>query len=241
MQNQQLNEGLRTHDLKDMVHPLLEIDAYKSKMGEDRDVCVVSFKVKDRAPAKDLMEFIEKGYNFVLDADVSSGENKDGEYFVFVELDRSEKLSEQISELMYGIKKLTDIDSFKFKYYKSNSEHNLSEESIRSLVPSTPTKYEQAMNQFQVENYKRFFNKTLMDDITLDKDIITIHKPYDVKYNFRIVNNDSAIVEGAISLDDQAVGETFWLTKMFGDYDIVKIGNNFLFTNGDRSMLLQRI
>ena len=49
-------------------------------MGEDRDVCVISFQVTDRAPAKDLMEFIEKGYHFVLDSDVSSGENEKGEY-----------------------------------------------------------------------------------------------------------------------------------------------------------------
>ena len=28
------------------------------------------------------MEFIEKSYTFVLDSDISSGENEDGEYFV---------------------------------------------------------------------------------------------------------------------------------------------------------------
>jgi hypothetical protein len=85
-------------------------------MGEDRDVCVLSFTVKDRNPAKDLMEFIEKGYNFVLDADVSSGENADGEYLVFVELNRNPKLAENIKELEYGISKLTNIENFKFKF-----------------------------------------------------------------------------------------------------------------------------
>ena len=84
MNNQQLNEGLRPLDLKEMVYPTFEVDTYRSKMGEDRDVCVISFQVTDRAPAKDLMEFIEKGYHFVLDSDVSSGENEKGEYSVFV-------------------------------------------------------------------------------------------------------------------------------------------------------------
>ncbi len=241
--NQQLNEGLRNNDLKEMVHSVLEIDAYKSKMGEDRDVCVVSFKVKDRAPAKDLMEFIEKGYNFVLDADVSSGENKDGEYFVFVEFDRTDKLSEQISDLMYGVKKLTDIEGFKFRYYKSGKEHDLTEESIRSLVPSSPIDYEKTMNGFQTEEYKRFFNKTLMDDLTLEKDIITIHKPFDKSYKFKIIGDKDSmpVVEGAVSLDEKSTGEVFWLTKVFGDYDIVKLGENFLFTNSDHNLLLQRI
>jgi hypothetical protein len=113
--NQQLNEGLRPDDLREMVHTVFEVDSFRSKMGEDQDVCVVSFKVKDRSPAKDLMEFIEKGYNFVLDADVSSGEDNSGEYSVFVEISRTPKLSEQIKDLTYGIKKLTGIEDFKFR------------------------------------------------------------------------------------------------------------------------------
>jgi hypothetical protein len=102
MHNQQLNEGLRSNDLKDMVHSVLTIDTHRSKMGEDRDVCVLSFTVNDRNPAKDLMEFIEKGYDFVLDADVSSGENTNGEYSVFVELSRTKDLAEQIKVLAPG-------------------------------------------------------------------------------------------------------------------------------------------
>lgn len=241
--NQPLNEGLRTHDLKEMVHSVLEIDTYKSKMGEDRDVCVLSFKVKDRAPAKDLMEFIEKGYNFVLDADVSSGENKDGEYFVFVEFSRSEKLAEQISELMYGVRRLTDIKGFKFRYHKNGKENDLTEESIKSTVPMTPMSYEQTMNKFKIEDYKRFFNKTLLDDLNLENDILTIYKPFNKSYKFKITgeNESAAITEGSISLDEKAASEAFWLTKVFGDYDINKIGDSFLFTNGERALLLQRI
>ena len=77
---------------------MFEVDSFRSKMGEDQDVCVVSFKVKDRSPAKDLMEFIEMGYPFVLDADVSSGEDNNGEYSVFVEISRTPKLAEQIKD-----------------------------------------------------------------------------------------------------------------------------------------------
>ena len=116
-QHQQLNEGLRPDDLKEMVHPIFEVDSFRSKMGEDQDVCVVSFKVSDRSPAKDLMEFIEKGYDFVLDADVSSGEDNQGEYSVFVEISRTPKLAENIKELTYGVKKLTGVEDFKFKYF----------------------------------------------------------------------------------------------------------------------------
>jgi len=244
--NQQLNEGLRPEDLKEMVYPTFEVDTFRSKMGEDKDVCVVSFKVKDRSPAKDLMEFIEKGYNFVLDADVSSGEDNNGEYSVFVEISRTPKLAEQIKELTYGVKKLTGIDDFKFKYFKENQFHEVTNETLKSHIPATAQAYEGLMNNIKTENVKRFFSKTLMDDLTLDGDIITIHKHFDKKVQLRMVKDGSSesILEGiddGYSVDEAASSEMFWLTKVLGDYGINKVGDNFVFNNGNRSMLLKRI
>lgn len=246
MNNQQLNEGLRTHDLKEMVYPTLHVDTYQSKMGEDRDVCVVSFCVKDRAPARDLMEFIEKGYHFVLDADVSSGENEYGEYSVFVELSRDEKLAEHIKDLCYGVNKLTGLENFKFKYYKDEREHDLSEETIKNIIPLTPGQYDGFMTAVQTESVKRFFSRTLMDDLTLDGDVITIHKPYDQKIQLRMIKEapTEAVLEGiedGFTLDEAATAEVFWLTKVLGDYNINKVGENFVFDNNGKSMILQRI
>ena len=244
--NQQLNEGLRSMDLQEMVYPTFEVDSFKSKMGEDRDVCVVSFKVKDRSPAKDLMEFIERGYPFVLDADVSSGEDNKGEYSVFVEISRTPKLAEQIKELTYGVKKLTGLDSFKFKYYKETQVHEATEENLKRHVPPTSVEYDGLMNKVRTEGIKKFFSKTLMDDLTLDNNKITIHKPFGVKVQLEIVKEDSAesILEGVadvITIDDRATSEVFWLTKVLGDYGINKVGENFIFNNGSHSMLLKRI
>jgi hypothetical protein len=244
--NQQLNEGLRPDDLREMVHTVFEVDSFRSKMGEDQDVCVVSFKVKDRSPAKDLMEFIEKGYNFVLDADVSSGEDNSGEYSVFVEISRTPKLSEQIKNLTYGIKKLTGIEDFKFRYYKDNQVSEATEENFKNRIPSTANDYKGLMNKMQTENVKRFFSKTLMDDLTLEGDIITIHKHFDKKVQLQMVKDGSAesILEGindGYTVDEAASSEMFWLTKVLGDYNINKVGENFVFNNGNRSMLLKRI
>ena len=63
-----LNEGLRRGDLDKYVSETFSIDRYSSKMGEDSDIVVLGFTVKDKMPATDLMEFIETGYTFVLDA-----------------------------------------------------------------------------------------------------------------------------------------------------------------------------
>lgn len=229
-----------------MVYPTFEVDTYRSKMGEDRDVCVLSFQVKDRAPAKDLMEFIEKGYFFVLDSDVSSGENDKGEYSVFVELPRSNKLAEHIKEITYGVRKLTGIEDFKFKYYKSHDEHPVTEETLKDIIPPTPGAYDGFMSKIRTESIKNFFKKTLMDDLTLDGDVITIHKPFNQQIQLRMIKEGSSetILEGsedAFTVDEKAMSEIFWLTKVLGDYHINKVGENFVFDNGSQAMILSRI
>lgn len=244
--NELILEGLRPFDLNDLVYPFFEVDSYKSKMGDDNDVCVINFHVKERSAASDLMEFIEKGYSFVLDADVSSGENSRGEYHVFVELDRTPRLYNQIDEMLYGIKKLSGVNSWKFKYYKDKESHEVNEETLKKYIPSSPSLYEGRVRQYQTENFKLFFNKTLMDDLTFDGTTITIHKPYDKKYSFKIIKEGdrSQILENntdSLTLDNNSMGEIFWLTKVIGDYNINKLGEYFIFENGDNAMLLQRI
>lgn len=240
-QPQQLSEGLRPLDLSEMVLDTFSIDTFRSKMGEDKDVCVLSFKIRDRHPAKDLMEFIERNFDFVLDADVSSGEDNKGQYSVFVELSRTPLLAEQIKEITYGVRKLTGIEEFKFKYHKDDTVTPVTEDSLRSRIPLSAQDYDSFMQKLQVESVKKFFNKTLMDDLTIDGDVITIHKPFDKKVQLRWIQEDQAVLEGAISLDPDSVAETFWFTKVLGDYNINKVGDSFIFKNGNRSMTLKRI
>lgn len=139
-----LRENLEQGDLKRLIHNELHIDQYKSKMGTDEDVCVISFKVSGKEPSADLVGFIEKGYDFVLDADVSSGEKEGGDYLVFVELERSEKLPAQIMEIMDDLMNLTEqkIEDWRVRYYKSATDNELSEESLVDLIPTTPEAYD---------------------------------------------------------------------------------------------------
>jgi hypothetical protein len=139
-----LRENLEMGDLKRLVHTELHIDEYKSKMGDDCDVCVVSFKVSGKEPSADLVSFIEKGYDFVLDADVSSGEKEGGDYLVFVELDRNSKLPDQIYQMMDDIMNLTeqDLSDWRVRYYKSRDDHDLTVENLTKLIPLSPEAYD---------------------------------------------------------------------------------------------------
>ena len=72
--NQLVFESLEYKDLEGMMKPTIHVDEFTSKMGDDDDIIVVSFFVRDDQAAKDLMQWFEKGYDFVLDADKSPGE-----------------------------------------------------------------------------------------------------------------------------------------------------------------------
>ena len=147
----QLSEGLRAKDLVHLVGNKIHFDEYESKMGDADDVVTASFKIKQRMPAEDLTNFIENGYDWVLDADVSSGEIHEDEYLVFVEMPRRGHIFEQMIELLDDLEHLTDIKpkDWQFKWYKQKEYHALDESSLNEFVPDSPKKYREYVEQFQ--------------------------------------------------------------------------------------------
>ena len=136
-------EGLEQNDLARLIHPELHIDEYKSKMGKDEDIVVISFKVSGREPAEDLVNFIEKGYEWVLDADVSAGELADGDFLVFVECDREPEVAENIILMMKDIMNLTSqvTDEWSVQVRSRPEKFELTVDNIRNNVPLTNGSY----------------------------------------------------------------------------------------------------
>lgn len=156
MHHNNLFEGLEAGDLARLIHPELHIDEFKSKLGDDADIVVVSFKVSTKEPANDLVAFIEKGYDWVVDADLSSGEMDDGSYIVFVELDRNESVADNIMTMIDDILNLTEqqVEDWRVRYYKSHKEKQLSLESLKEMIPNSPDAYERAYGQEAIDQLK---------------------------------------------------------------------------------------
>lgn len=136
-------EGLEAGDLARLVHDEIHVDEFKSKMGNDEEMVVVSFKVGGKDPATDLVNFIEKGYDWVVDADTSAGEMDDGDYIVFLELERTPHVAEHIMELLVDLEELTGnaIEDWRIKYHKSLEGHSATLEDLQKCIPSTPREY----------------------------------------------------------------------------------------------------
>ena len=150
--NNKLNESLEEGDLKRLVTPQIQIDRYNSKMGDDDDIVVVSFKVTGKNAANDLMNFLEMGYEYILDADVSSGEVEDGDYLVFMELSRRSTIPERVIEVVKELEGLTDIkpNEWVFTYYKNTEEKfPLTKENLDLHIPSSPKEYNERYEVFE--------------------------------------------------------------------------------------------
>ena len=233
--------GLRHGDLKNLVYDVFEIDSYASKMGEDKNIVTLSFSVKDRAPADDLVKFLEGGYSFILDSDVTSGEQADGTYKVFVELERDRQANDNIMEIIDGISKLTEIDKFRFRYYKNFRSHNTSIDSLNEFVPTDPDNYGIKVNESNLENYKNFLSKSYVDDIVMTESILTIKKTYADPLQFKFVDfgpTVSTLENIKESFNTQDFSEIIFLSKYVGDYNITKYGNKLTFENSGRTLVL---
>lgn len=241
-----LNEdSLQAGDLRNLVKHIFEVDNYRSKMGDDKDIVVLSFTVEHRSPAEDLVSFIEKGYQFVLDADMTPGELSDGKYRVFVEMQRTPKVAEQINDLLYGVCKLAGIDQFKFRYHKSFDSKVADLNTLSETIPSDPNTYETIVSERKMESYENFFSKSMLENVAMDdNNVLTVKKIYAEPLRFRVLKQgkkDEVMnsLEEGVNVNDW--GEVIFLIKYLGDYDITKFGNKFVMANEGHAVVMERL
>ena len=68
-----LNEGLDYMDLEGQLLPRISVDEYSAKMGKDSEIVTLAFTVKSEAAGNDLVDWLERGYDYVLDASLKIG------------------------------------------------------------------------------------------------------------------------------------------------------------------------
>lgn len=237
--------GLRSGDLKDLVKNVFEVDSFKSKMGEDEDIVVVSFTVKENQAAKDLVDFIEKGYSFVLDADATPGEIDNGIYKVFVEMERNKKVQNNILELLDGVGKLANLNEFRFRYHKNFKSYQATSDNLQEMIPTDIGAYFEVVAEGRMDNYKDFFNKSYFDTIEIFENNLLIKKAYADPIGLKIKDfgptleiNES--LKEKININDYA--EILFLTKYLGDYNVMKFGENTItLENEGHTLVVERL
>lgn len=241
-----LNEGLRPGDLIHMVDDRITIDQYKSKMGRDEDIAVIAFRVVDKFPAVDLMEFIEKGFPNILDADMSTGEESTGDYAVFVEIERNAKLPEEIIELLQGVSRLTGIETWRFKFFKDVLSVDVTTENLRNSIPLTPDEYIARVKSQAKSEITDILDKgaTSVEDIDENSNV-TLSRPFAAPLSIHVetigpFDEIKHTVKGGLQLDESSRGQVSFLEKYLGNYEIHKIDNKFLLRNGNKGLVFTK-
>ena len=153
--NNQLFESLGFRDLEGLLKPTIHVDEFSSKMGDDDDIIVISFFVRDPQAAKDLMSWFEKGYDFVLDADRSPGEIRPGRFLVYVELRRRSTAGANVEQLLDDLNTLTEWeDSSAWTMHYRGKSIPFSRDAFDATVPLSPRayreRYEKDLNEVRV-------------------------------------------------------------------------------------------
>jgi hypothetical protein len=240
-----INEALREKDLKNLVKNVFEIDNYQSKIGDDRDTVVLAFTVDSRDPAKDLENFLEMGYDFILDSEATTGELDDGKYRVFAELERGKHVPEQIMEMLDGLSKLTGIDNFRFRYHREFKSMEATLENLEMKIPLDGDSYDNAIQTEGLNNFSKFFSNSYIDDIKLLGETITFKRIHKDPINFKIVDFGSKQemheqTKGPIMLEGNGMAETIYLTKYIGNFNINKVGTKFILENNGYALILEK-
>jgi len=141
VQNQPLYEGLEYKDLVGMIKPTIHIDEFSSKMGDDDDVIVASFFVRSKQAASDLASWFEKGYDWVLDADVSPGEIKPSRFLVYIEIRRRSSAGKHLAEVIADLNTLTEFEPDQWIMVYNDKEIPFNQTEFEKIVPLSPKEY----------------------------------------------------------------------------------------------------
>jgi hypothetical protein len=136
-----INESLDYLDMEDQIKDIITVDEYAAKMGQDKDIVTITFTVNSKLAAKDLVSWLERGYNFVLDASVSEGEINPGQYLVFVEMDRRSKVPERIISVLSDLETLTGIKLSEWTVEVGGNSVAADETELKDVMILNPNEY----------------------------------------------------------------------------------------------------
>jgi hypothetical protein len=166
-------EGFECGDLQRVLQPKIHLDEFESKIGKDDNVIVISFLINDRQAAIDLVDFFERGYDFILDADISDSEITPGSYLVFVEVLRRQIAIEQIFRLLSDLSAASrlNLNDWNFKYMNDESYHSVTAKNLKQFVPLGPGAYHRKLDK-PIDDIKQLSGLQTESNITKD-DLIT--------------------------------------------------------------------
>lgn len=152
-----ITEGLDFQDMEGQIIPTLTVDEYAAKMGSDSDIVTLAFIVKSELAGSDLVDWFERGYDWVLDAQVSDGEIESNRWLVFVELNRRSTVPSRIIELLKDLKTLTNLKITEWTVVVDDEDYEPEEQILKQVIICNPNEYkmkkeeEKELNEMRIQ------------------------------------------------------------------------------------------
>ena len=140
--------GLHTGDLQDTMLKKLSIDEYEPKTGDASEVLVLGFSLRESSQGQDLYNFLNSSIFEIRDVEVSPNPNPDNYYMVFVEIDRNDKVLENIRSIVTDVENISGKLPWIGKTHLNDDYLPLFDEGISQYVITDPEKY-MTKEQFQ--------------------------------------------------------------------------------------------
>lgn len=142
-----LNEGFDYRDLQGQIDPTISVDEYAANMGDDDEIVTLAFTVKGQQASEDLVDWFERGYDFILDSEVSDGQVAKGKYLVFVEMNRRTAVPERIVELIEDLQTLTDLPLEDWTITVDKQDYKPDTQQLKNVIILSPSKYRQVHDE----------------------------------------------------------------------------------------------
>lgn len=241
--------SLKNEDLKDTILPIVSIDEFEPKAGDDLEVIVVAFYLKDQAPAEDLNTFIQRGFVDSLDVEVSPNTDQDGNYLVFVEMNRDDTFPNKFQALLRDITNVSGTIDWKVKtYFSDGVEFDYNDPELYNYVIIKPEDYV-TKDKFKVaeldESIHEFFSSSFITNLTMVGNTVTLTQARN-KIIAEVVDVGSYdVVIGRNFLSESAFGvgriphEARLLQNMIGNCNVLPLGKYLCISKDDQIMLLK--
>ena len=139
--NLHMEGDLPKGSLSGLVLDKILVGVFKPKFGDEKDLAVFSFFVKQRDAANKLTSYIVQKNFDLLDIEVSPDPKEDGKYILFIEMNRNKDMFVTMDKLLLHIDYLVSIKQWYFKASADKEYMDWNRDSFVKVVPQTPDEY----------------------------------------------------------------------------------------------------
>ena len=223
-------------EMQNHISEKISIDSFAAKLGKDEDVSVLKFQSNNKTVAEDLVNYIETGCNFILDADMSPAKNEQGLYNIFVEIERNEDLPKKIIEVIRDIEQVSGMLPWQFSFYKNENFYQLTDDNLNTIIPTSPSQYTLLTDDTIEEDIKQFFESASIVTKRIKGKKLILKKAF--TSHEMIIESFNRDVKGTYKIDRESSEQGSYLSHWLGStYSVVKVDDLFKITNGTKSIV----